>query len=151
MKVMMLQYFMPQEHILTHTWPMRKVSGSSWRVSSWISFLTWIHITYQISGTKMGRRWFIWVLFKVLYVCIELYLLWYELYANTLKDLGFVINPYDLCAANKIADGKQCTICWYVKNNKVSHINPKVNTMIIESLAKHFGYLVLTRSKITLY
>ena len=38
-------------------------------------------------------------------------------------------------------------VCWYVENNKVSHINPKFSTMIIEAIAKQFGYLVITRGK----
>ena len=38
---------------------------------------------------------------KVLYGCIELDILWYDLYGNTLKELGFVINPYDQCIENK--------------------------------------------------
>ena len=38
-------------------------------------------------------------------------------------------------------------ICWYVDNKKVSHINPKVNTIIIEAIEKHLGDLVITRAK----
>ena len=48
-------------------------------------------------------------------------LLWYDLYANTLKDMGFEINSYDKCIANKMINGNQCTIGWYVDNNKISH------------------------------
>ena len=43
---------------------------------------------------------------KAIYGCIESSLLWHELFSNTLKDLGFEINPYDRCTANKIIDGK---------------------------------------------
>jgi hypothetical protein len=32
---------------------------------------------------------------KALYGCIESALLWYNLYVTTLKDMGFVVNPYD--------------------------------------------------------
>ena len=49
-------------------------------------------------------------LLKALYGCIRSAMLWYELFAVTLKGMGFVLNPYDLCVANKIIDGKQCTI-----------------------------------------
>ena len=38
----------------------------------------------------------------------------------------FKINNYDPCVANTIIEGKQCTICWYVDDNKTSHVNPKV-------------------------
>ena len=51
---------------------------------------------------------------QAIYGCIESALRWYELYSETLSKEGFVINPYDKCVANKIINGKQCTIVWYV-------------------------------------
>ena len=59
---------------------------------------------------------------KALYGCIESALLWYNLFLNKLTDLGFKVNPYDRCVANKLIDGHQCTIVWYVDDVKVSHI-----------------------------
>ena len=59
--------------------------------------------------------------------------------------MGFVINPYDRCVANMDIDGKQCTIVWYVDDNKVSHQDPKVVTRIITEIEKHFGELKKTR------
>jgi len=82
---------------------------------------------------------------KALYGCIESALLWYEIFANTLKDMGFEINPYEKCVGNKMINGKQCTICWYVDDNKLSHVYPAVNTMIIDAISEHFGKLVVTR------
>ena len=49
-------------------------------------------------------------LLKALYGCVKSALLWYELFSTTLKDMGFVLNPYDECVANKMVNGKQCTI-----------------------------------------
>ena len=49
-------------------------------------------------------------LLKVLYGCVKPVLLWYDLFINTLKDLGFKLNPYDECVSNKVITGKQCTI-----------------------------------------
>ena len=57
---------------------------------------------------------------KALYGCVQSALLWYELYSSTLTDMGFELNPYDLCVANAELEGKQCTICWYVDDNKIS-------------------------------
>jgi hypothetical protein len=37
---------------------------------------------------------------KALYGCVRSALLWYELFANTLKDMGFELNPYDAWVAN---------------------------------------------------
>ena len=39
--------------------------------------------------------------------------------------------------------GNNCTIAWYVYNNKVLHIDEEVNTNIIETIAEHFGELTL--------
>ena len=58
---------------------------------------------------------------QAIYGCIESALLWYELFSTTLQDMGFQINPYDRCVANKLIDGKQCTISWYVDDNTVTH------------------------------
>ena len=35
--------------------------------------------------------------------------------------IGFKLNPYDPCVANKIVHGKQLTIAWHVDDLKVSH------------------------------
>ena len=48
---------------------------------------------------------------------IQAALLWYELYSNKLQEMGFVLNPCDSCVANKIINGKQCTIAWHVDDN----------------------------------
>ena len=32
--------------------------------------------------------------------------------------MGFVINPYDICVANEVIAGSQCTIEWQVDDNK---------------------------------
>ena len=82
---------------------------------------------------------------QAIYGCIESALRWYELYSETLSKEGFVINPYDKCVANKIINGKQCTIVWYVDDNKISHEDPKVVTEIIDLMKKHFGDLTVTR------
>jgi hypothetical protein len=50
-------------------------------------------------------------------------LLWYELFSSALKGMGSEINPYDICVANKIIDGSQCTIVWYVDDIKYLMLN----------------------------
>ena len=45
--------------------------------------------------------------------------------------MGFKLNPYDACVANKTINGKQCTIVWYVDDNKISHVDANVVTEII--------------------
>ena len=48
-------------------------------------------------------------------------LLFYRKLRADLEDMGFEINPYDPCVANKIVNGSQCTGVWHVDNLKVSH------------------------------
>ena len=39
---------------------------------------------------------------------------------KSLTDIGFTINLYNSCVANKMIDGKQMTICWHVDDLKAS-------------------------------
>ena len=42
-------------------------------------------------------------------------------------------------------NGKQCTIVFYVDNKKISHIDEKVETLVIKDISKHFGQLTVSR------
>ena len=46
-----------------------------------------------------------------LYGIMQAALLWYETLSTCLRADGFKLNKYDPCVANKMIDGKQCTIC----------------------------------------
>ena len=60
---------------------------------------------------------------RAIYRCIEAALQWYILFTQTLKDMGFNLNPYDNCIANRITeDGKQCTIAWHVDHCIAAHV-----------------------------
>ena len=87
-------------------------------------------------------------LLKALYGCVKSALLWYELFTSTLQEMGFELNPYDPCVANKIINGKQCTIGWYVDDNKISHVDPAVVTSIIEKIEEKFDKMTVTRGKV---
>jgi Reverse transcriptase (RNA-dependent DNA polymerase) len=84
---------------------------------------------------------------KALYGYVRSALLWYELFANTLKDMGFQLNPYDACIANKMINGAQCNIAWYVDNNKISHVDPNVVSEAIEKIDERFGKMTVMRGK----
>jgi hypothetical protein len=86
-------------------------------------------------------------LLKALYGCVKSALLWYDLFTGTLQDMGYELNPYDACVANKMVDGKQCTICWYVDDNKISHVDDKVVTDVIDKIETRFGKMTVTRGK----
>jgi uncharacterized spore protein YtfJ len=53
--------------------------------------------------------------------------------------MGFKLNPYDLCVANSQIKGKQCTVAWFVDENKISHVDDTVVTDIIEKIEAKFG------------
>ena len=55
---------------------------------------------------------------KALYGYIMIALLWYRTFVGVLVDLGFNLNRYDACVANKEIQGSQCTVCWYVDHKK---------------------------------
>jgi hypothetical protein len=86
-------------------------------------------------------------LLKALYGCVQSALLWYNLLTNTLVRMGFKLNPYDLCVANSQIKGKQCTVAWYVDDNKILHVDDTVVTDIIEKIEAKFGKMTVTRGK----
>ena len=49
--------------------------------------------------------------------------------------------------ANKIINGKQCTIYWYVDDSKISHVDPKVVDWVIKCLEEQFGKMIVNRGK----
>jgi hypothetical protein len=65
-------------------------------------------------------------------------LFWKKLSAQ-LKECGFEINPYDWCVANKMMNGKQCTILWHVDDLKIFHVYPNAVTEVIQLLEEEFG------------
>ncbi len=48
-------------------------------------------------------------------------LLFYRKLIAELRDMGFTINPYDPCIANKMVNGSQMTIRWHVNDLMISH------------------------------
>ena len=94
------------------------------------------YVTYE-----RGKKVLYLKLLRALYGCIESALLWYELFSSKLKTLGFTLNPYDKCIANKIVDGKQCTVVWYVDDAKISHEDLAVVRGIVSDLEEEFGKL----------
>ena len=82
---------------------------------------------------------------KALYGCVKSALLWYCLLRDTLRDLGFVLNPYDPCVANANIKGSQCTIVWYVDDNKISHKDPTVVTDLVQRIEAKFGPMTKTQ------
>jgi hypothetical protein len=77
-------------------------------------------------------------LLKALYSTLQAALLFYKKLKKDLEGIGFKINPYDPCVANRTVNGKQHTVTWHVDDIKSSHVDPKVNdnfyTMVRKNL-----------------
>ena len=63
-------------------------------------------------------------------------LLFYKRFRSDLKDMGFEVNPYDPCVANKIVNGKQMTIYWHMDDLKVSYVEKSAVSVLALKLAK---------------
>ena len=84
---------------------------------------------------------------RAIYGCLESALLWYNLYSSTLQKMGFTLNPYDLCVANKIISGSQCSVVFYVDDNKISHKDPSVVDNVVKELKSYFGDLTIQKGR----
>ena len=67
---------------------------------------------------------------NALYSIMKAALLFYLKFVKNIKSIGFELNPYDPCVANKIVDGAQLTVVWHVDDLKVSHVDAGVVTRI---------------------
>ena len=72
-----------------------------------------------------------------IYGCIESVLQCYKQYYETLSKNNFKINPYCICVANNIINGKQFIIVCFVDNNKLSHMEKEVNDEKVQDIKKH--------------
>ena len=61
---------------------------------------------------------------KALYGCMEsAMLLWEDITHYLVEEMEFIVNPYNMCVANKVIDGSQCTVLWHVDDFKILHAN----------------------------
>jgi hypothetical protein len=70
----------------------------------------------HITTTAKGKPVLYVRLEKALYGMMKSALLFYRKLVADLRSIGFELNPYDPCVANKIIDGHQLTVCWHVDN-----------------------------------
>ena len=78
-------------------------------------------------------------LLKALYGTLVAALLFYKKLRKDLESIGFKVNPYDSCVANRVVNGKQHTVTWHVDDLKSSHVDPKVNDDFLKWLDKIYG------------
>ena len=78
-------------------------------------------------------------LLLVLYGMLIASLLWYKKWVKDLKTLGFEVNPYDPCVANRIVLGAQHTVKFHVDDFMSSHVDKRVNDLFDKWLNKMYG------------
>ena len=80
-------------------------------------------------------------LLNALYGIMKAALLFYKRLVGDLESIGFILNPYDPCVANKTVDGTPLTVVWHVDDLKISHKSPKTVSRMITWLKKTYERL----------
>ena len=75
---------------------------------------------------------------KAVYGMMKSALLFYRKLVADLVSLGFAINPYDPCVANKIINDKQMTVCWHVDDLFLGHEDQAVVSHFLGWLGKRY-------------
>jgi hypothetical protein len=60
---------------------------------------------------------------KALYGMLISSILYYKKFLKDIDLVGFEVNPYNICVANRNVNGKQQTVTWHVDDLKSSHVN----------------------------
>jgi hypothetical protein len=94
------------------------------------------YIVYE--GKKKQKVLYVRML-KALYGMLIASLLYYKKFRADIEGIGFIVNPYDPCVANRKVKGKQHTVTWHVDDLKSSHVDPKVNNQFHGWLEKTYG------------
>jgi len=66
-------------------------------------------------------------------------LLFYRKLVSELREMGFEINPYDPCVANKMVNGTQMTIRWHVDDLMISHLSQDEIMKVVQGIKDIYG------------
>jgi len=66
-------------------------------------------------------------------------LLFYRKLVSELQEMGFTINPYDPCVANKTVNGTQMTIRWHVDDLMLSHVSQDEIMRVVQGIKYIYG------------
>ena len=75
---------------------------------------------------------------KALHGMMKSALLFYPKLVADLCSIGFVLNPYNPCVANKMINGHQITICWHVDDLLICHKHHDVVTCFTRWLQQRY-------------
>lgn len=110
-----------------------------------VNVLCDVDSTYkQLVTIESGRKVIYLQLLEALYGTLRAALLWYKLYSTKLQGMGFELNPYDTCVANKQIDGKQCSLGYYVDDNVCTHVDESVLRRIADTVEEKVGKITRT-------
>ena len=65
-------------------------------------------------------------------------LLFYQKFVGDLMTIGFELNPYDPCVANKTINRKKLTLIWHVDDIKAGHVEAEVVPRMAKWLRKTY-------------
>jgi hypothetical protein len=66
-------------------------------------------------------------------------LLFYRKLVSELQEMGFEINPYNPCVANKTVNGTQMTIRWHVNDLMISHLSQDEIMKVVQGIKDIHG------------
>jgi hypothetical protein len=69
-------------------------------------------------------------------------LLFYRKLVGELRSMGFEINPYDPCVANKMVNGSQMTIRWQVDDLMISHLKQEEIMQVVQQIKDIYGKIL---------
>ena len=92
--------------------------SSSHLPSNIVTLITSVLVIDKKGNTVLYLR-----LNKALYGIMQASKLFYLNMVKYLKTIGFILNPYDPCVANKMVNGNQLTLIWHVEDFKLSHVD----------------------------
>ena len=76
---------------------------------------------------------------KALYGMLKSALLFYRKLVSDLTHMGFTLNPYDPCVANKTVNGHQLTVSWHVDDLTISCVDRAPIQDVIKALKAIYG------------
>jgi hypothetical protein len=95
---------------------------------------------YEGYSTYKGKTKVLYIkMLKAIYGMLLSSLLYYKKFCKDIESIGFEVNPYDPCVANRIVNGKHHTVSWHVNDLKSSHVDNKVNDQFLQWLEKTFA------------
>ncbi len=79
-----------------------------------------------VLSNKQGRKQLLVQCLNAIYRTMVASLLYFCKFTRSLKNQGYVMNPYNPCVWNKMIKKKQIAICFHVNGCKVSHKSARV-------------------------